>query len=78
MSREQFCCGTSWFPSPDLGQAIREQAMFTFRVKSVALLFEPLNTSGSKAGTQFARTCGGVIDLVGDLNAATDWKSQWP
>jgi hypothetical protein len=31
-----------------------------------------LDTSGSKAGTQSAHTCGGVVDLVGDLNTATD------
>jgi len=36
---------------------IREQAMFAVRVKSAALLFEPLDTSGSKARTQAAHTC---------------------
>jgi hypothetical protein len=40
-------------------QAIREQAKLAVRVKSVALLFTPLDTSGSKAGTQSAYRCGG-------------------
>jgi hypothetical protein len=50
--------------------------MFGVLVKSVALLFEPLDTSGSNAGTQSAHTCGGDVDLVWDLHAATDLKSQ--
>ena len=72
MSHERFCCGISWFQFPDRVQAIREQAKFAVRVKSVVLLFEPLDTSGSKAGTQFAHTCGRDVDLVGGLHAATD------
>jgi len=35
--------------------------MFAILAKSVALLFEPLDTSGSKAGTQSAHTCGGDV-----------------
>jgi hypothetical protein len=51
---------------------VREQATFAVRVKSVALLFEPLDISGSKAGTQIAHTCGGELDLVRVFQAATD------
>lgn len=36
---------TSWFRSRNHSQAIREQAMFAVRVKSVALLFEPANAA---------------------------------
>jgi len=43
-------------PSATRGELV---ATFAVRVKSVALLFEPLDTSGSKAGTQFAHTHGG-------------------
>ena len=78
MSHEQFDYGTSWFQSPDRVQAIREQATFDVRVKSVALLLEPLDTSGLKAGTQSAQTCGKDVVLVWGLQAATDFKSQRP
>src|SRR5579872_7026745 len=43
-----------------LAHSIREHAMFAVRVKSIALLFEPLDTSGSKAGTQSAHRPDGV------------------
>ena len=62
--------------SPDHDQAMGHQAMLTIRVKSVALLFEPLDTSGSKAGTQFAHTCVGNEDLEYVGGGATDQKSQ--
>src|SRR5260370_15993159 len=43
--------------------------MFSVRVKSVVLLFEPLDTYGSKVGTQSAPSCSGNQVLLWVLRA---------
>ena len=53
-----------------------DKAMLAVRVRLVALLFEPSDTSGLKGGTQSAHTCGGDADLVWVLHRVTDLKSQ--